>query len=266
MTANLLSMRPITRLSFSEMLADTNDLIGEHKKFWAQFFFVYYVPLAIIQSFITADAQEIVQLAVQGDFEEILSISEEFQDFQIVSWLLGLVTMYFFCVNAWAVFRQWGGEPYSWSEILRASLKKWPWVLATGLLLIILLIVPFLAFIIPGIFLLVCWSMSLYLVVFLDLTFLDAIKASYNMVIQNWWTVFLLFFIAVLITAFLGIILSTILFWAPNMVSFVLSTAVGAYFSVFYVVMFLHVYNYTYPPQNDEDEFILKTDDLASRS
>lgn len=253
-------MRAISYLSFSSILADTNALISEHRKFWAQFLFVYYVPLAIVQSYITADGSEIIQLALSGDFSEIMAKSEEFQQYQIISWLVGLISMYFFCVNAWAVFRQWGGEPYSWGEVLRAALNKWPWVLGTALLMGLLLIIPYIVFIIPGIFLTVCWSMSLYFVVFLDLSFADALKASYNMVIRNWWTIFLLFLAGILITVFVGIVLSTLLFWAPDLLTFVLSTAVSAYFSVFYVVMFLHVYNYTYPPHNDEDEFILQTE------
>ena len=179
--------------------------------------------------------------------------------YTFLSFLLGMISIYFYCFTAWAVFRQWGGIKYTTRELLWLSLQKWPFVLTTGLLMVVLLILPMLCFVLPGLFLAVCWSMALYLVIFLDLNFLDALRTSYDMVIKQWFKVFLLFLGSLLIAGITELLLMLLTFWAPEPFTMVLISAVSLYFSVFWAVMFLHLYNYVYPPGQENSELTLQT-------
>lgn len=242
----------IPEISFSNIVADTNDVLAKNGTFWLGVFLVYYVPLALFQSWTSADTTELFTALLQGNMDRIEEISREQKSYPFLTFLVGLINMLFFSFNAWAVFRMWGNEKYEVGELLQIAVKKWPWVLVTALLLVVLLILPFLFFVIPGIFLAVCWSMSLYFVLFLDLTFVDALKASYDMVIKKWWTIFLLILGAILTIILVSVLLGIMLFWAPDAIKFTVQTIVSAYFNVFWVVVFLHIYNYTYPPTEKE--------------
>lgn len=259
----------IPEISFSNIMADTNDVIAKHGSFWLGVFLVYYVPLALFQAWTSADTTEIFTALLQGNIERIEEISREQETYPFLTFLVGLINLFFFSFNAWAVFRMWGNEKYEVGELLSIALKKWPWVVATTLLLVVLLILPFLFFVIPGIFLAVCWSMSLYFVLFLDLTFVDALKASYDMVIKRWWTIFLLIVAVILTIIVVSVLLGILLFWAPDVVKFTVQTIVSAYFNIFWVVAFLHIYNHIYPPAEKEegmdfDQAIDTTDHLAN--
>lgn len=242
----------IPEISFSQIMADTNEVIRKNGRFWAMVFLVYYVPLALLQSYTAGDSSEMLRLVAQGSWDAAGQLALEQENYPFLSFIVGLISILFFCFNAWAVFRMWGKEPYEVGDLLNRSVRKWPWVIATLLLMVVLLIPAFLFLVVPGIFLTVCWSMALYFVLFLDLTFIDALKASYDMVIKIWWTIFFLFLAGVLVMLLVSILIVVLFIWTPQPVSMIAQTVLSAYFNIFWVVAFLHVYNFTYPPAEEE--------------
>ncbi|MCE2495086.1 MAG: hypothetical protein J4F31_00630 [Flavobacteriales bacterium] len=252
----------ISRISFSLIMADTNEVIAKHKAFWLAVFALYYIPLSFVQ-WITSDyTQAISEVLMTMDLESMSRVSQEYRLDAWINIFAALIGLAFFAVNSWAIFRFWGGQEVKTDELFRVAGKKWLPLFGTAFLVGILLIVPLLLFILPGLFLAVCWSMSLYFVLFLDLKYVDAITASYRMIIDKWWTVFLLFLSVFLMALFSGVVMGLLFFRTPAVVGYAAGNIVTRYFNIFLVVAFLHIYNYSYPPV-EEDTDLSSTEEGA---
>ncbi|WP_372639702.1 hypothetical protein [Ancylomarina sp.] len=79
-------------------------------------------------------------------------------------------------------------------------------ILWTSFIVGLLIVVGFMFFIIPGIFLAVCFSLVLSMRIFENISLGDALGRSFKLIKNNWWSTFLILFIVGLITGVLGMV------------------------------------------------------------
>lgn len=101
------------------------------------------------------------------------------------------------------VFVRVSGKKKNVKEVIVKALKRYPAMLATTFLTSVIIALGFIAFVIPGIYLSLKLILSPVSSVIEDKSPVDAIKRSWNMTFGNWWYLFamvLLFIVVIFIS------------------------------------------------------------------
>ncbi|MGC8533154.1 MAG: YciC family protein [Candidatus Parvarchaeum sp.] len=98
------------------------------------------------------------------------------------------------------------GKKKSISKIINKTMKRYPALLATTFLTSIIIALGFIAFIIPGIYLMFKLILSPVSSVVEDKSPTDAIKRSWNITFGNWWYLFALFVIFFIVLSIIGLL------------------------------------------------------------
>ncbi|MCL4398510.1 MAG: hypothetical protein M1322_03405 [Candidatus Parvarchaeota archaeon] len=101
------------------------------------------------------------------------------------------------------VFVRVSGKKKNVKEVIVKALKRYPALLATTFLTSVIIALGFIAFVIPGIYLSLKLILSPVSSVIEDKSPVDAIKRSWNMTFGNWWYLFamvLLFIVVIFIS------------------------------------------------------------------
>jgi hypothetical protein len=121
-----------------------------------------------------------------------------------VYWLLTII----FSMLIWPfVFHQLSkfmeGSPAKFSESLKLAVKKFPTVMMMFFLTCIIYIFGFICLILPAIFLLVMFTMCIFLIIFENEGAVDSLGDSIRLVWGNWWRTFIVVYLPPLIIFFI---------------------------------------------------------------
>jgi hypothetical protein len=98
------------------------------------------------------------------------------------------------------------GPQFNLARVGTELMKDIRKILWTSFIVGLLTVVGFMFFLIPGIFLGVCFSLVLSIRIFEDISLGDALGRSFKLIKNNWWWTFLILFIVVLIAGVLQMV------------------------------------------------------------
>ena len=187
--------------NFSQKLNATIEFIRQNIKPLGKAVLYILGPMAILNGLLFSQyidfafggmsAQD--QINVQNPFDFIFNPS--YVGFIFIS---GFTALLNFAVifNYMKLYQNKYPEPISVTEVLNASWKDLLPLFFLSVIAMILMMVGFIAFIIPGIYLMVAMSLSIPILFFERLGIFESIGRSFKLIKGKWWSTFGLLFVA----------------------------------------------------------------------
>lgn len=202
---------------------DTGDIMSSTFTFLFQEFkpllikiLIYFGPLGLISGFATAnylsDIANIMKWA-KDDPSTFFSIFLRSYSLIILGIWLSYSMLTSVVLTYIALYIQKGRNGFSNDEFQQRVFPTFLKVLVLSALLGILIIIGFIACIIPGIYLSISLSLVFPIIIFEKITFSDAFNKSFTLTHYSWWWTFLLIVVCSVITWVIGLIFSV-----PNMI------------------------------------------------
>lgn len=104
------------------------------------------------------------------------------------------------------LYRDKGADNFEVNEVGKAMLSNVPTIFGAILLSAIIAVVGFVLFIIPGIYVTICISLVVPIVVFEEESVGNAISGCFNLIKNNWWNTFAVLFVMGLISSALNFV------------------------------------------------------------
>ena len=104
------------------------------------------------------------------------------------------------------LYRDKGANNFEVNEVGKAMLNNIPKILGAIILSVIIVILGFILLIIPGIYIGVCISLVIPIIIFEDETVGNAISACFSLIKNNWWNTFAFLFVMGLISSALNFV------------------------------------------------------------
>ena len=187
--------------NFSQKLNATIEFIRQNIKPLGKAVLYILGPMAILNGLLFSQyidfafggmsAQD--QINVQNPFDFIFNPS--YIGFIFISGFSALLN-FAVIFNYMKLYQNKYPEPISVTEVLNASWKDLLPLLFLSVIAMILIMVGFLAFIIPGIYLMVAMSLSIPILFFERLGIFESIGRSFKLIKGKWWSTFGLLFVA----------------------------------------------------------------------
>lgn len=200
------------------------DVVGESLRRYYRYFpalFVLALLCAIVSalnSYVIPDPIHFLSSDTRAWFVH-LSHAEQWQ---VVAWTVVLTVIVRILVDnalSYKVYQCTQNQPCSTLAALRYSLSRyWP-ALLTGISVMILVLVGFALFIIPGVFLMVALCTAMPYVLFDRQSPLQAIKSSFRTVLGNWWRSFAVIVFSLIVCTLISVILLLIQSYAGELFS-----------------------------------------------
>lgn len=187
--------------NFSQKLNATIEFIRQNIKPLGKAVLYILGPMAILNGLLFSQyidfafggmsAQD--QINVQNPFDFIFNPS--YIGFIFISGFSALLN-FAVIFNYMKLYQNKYPEPISVTEVLNASWKDLLPLFFLSVIAMILIMVGFLAFIIPGIYLMVAMSLSIPILFFERLGIFESIGRSFKLIKGKWWSTFGLLFVA----------------------------------------------------------------------
>lgn len=138
-----------------------------------------YIPLNVLLKGLTA--------AFVTSTEPLEILMVEIRWLQFLEAIIGILAI---LAITWLVKTKLEGKNIGWRECLGKAFQKWPAAFGTNILKAVFLIGLFILLIVPGVIFSIYWLFVIYIVVFHDKAFIEALKHSREIVKGRWWKVF----------------------------------------------------------------------------
>ena len=186
---------------FSQKLNATIEFIRQNIKSLGKAVLYILGPMAILNGLLFSQYIDFAfggmsaqgQINVQNPFDFIFNPS--YVGFIFISGFSALLN-FAVIFNYMKLYQNKYPEPISVTEVLNASWKDLLPLFFLGVIAMILFMVGFIAFIIPGIYLMVAMSLSIPILFFERLSIFESIGRSFKLIKGKWWSTFGLLFVA----------------------------------------------------------------------
>lgn len=140
-----------------------------------------------------------------------------------------IISIIIYYAIAKATFENLNKRERSVSDAIVSVLKKIIPIFIAGIIYFIVVIIGIIALIIPGIFLAIAFFFYGHSILLNNKGIFTSFEESYNIVKGNWWQVFTLYFILIIISALVGLLFGFLGFFFPTL-SFDITLMVVSYF------------------------------------
>ena len=193
------------KIFLMDVLSESWDLYTRHFKVILIIIICVYVPVNFILNLLPFEAA-----TIEDAVYEFIIYSRIAQILQLLLGTLATMAIAFYVRDLKE------GKNSDFSNIMRSSFKRWPNALWSNLIAGFFLFFLFILFIIPGIIYSIYWVFITVSVILDNKSGMEALNYSKSLVQNKWWQVCKFLAIFILISAFIGFALSSILFIVPN--------------------------------------------------
>ncbi|WP_321516563.1 hypothetical protein [Marinifilum fragile] len=195
---------------FGLLFSDTFLFIKYNFKNLLKGMLYYVVPFGLLHGVVMGLLQ----------YETLLSIgngSEIGANYSSSTIIYSTIASYFFMLVSYSVaiafvtqyiklYRDKGANNFEVNEVGKSMLNNIPKILGAIILSGIIVVLGFIILIIPGIYIAVCISLVVPIIIFEDETVGNGISACFNLIKNNWWNTFAFLFVIGLISSALNFV------------------------------------------------------------
>ncbi|MGQ1909246.1 hypothetical protein ACT3CE_05610 [Marinifilum sp. RC60d5] len=183
---------------FGLLFSDTFLFLKQNFKNLAKGFLYYVLPISLIQGIVLGfvQYQSVNSLATGGN------LFTDGSSFVIISTLISYFLMFVaysfamsFMMNYIKIYKEKGANNYELSEVWKRMVKDIPRILAALFVSGLLAGFGFIILVIPGIYISICVSLVIPIVIFENETIGSALKSCFSLIKNNWWNTFAFLFV-----------------------------------------------------------------------